>query len=192
MCWKSVWGNSVHFKILTALRESPQPHSYLPSCYMPGRHLHFFLSVKWLSRASWSRSLGLLLLWFKIPSKPTCLLSDSMILMCRYCDILVLAYRCLGVFLDNNVHGTRSLSWRLVLRWAFTCAYTLFWELRLCSIWTSPTLDLPLTESGAVATWAKSALYVGHWVTVGALGSLGQYTSSLSVCYERRRKTKYL
>ncbi len=64
-CLRLVWGNSVHFRILTALCE--WLHSYLSSRFMPSRHLNWTfssLTVKWPSRTP--RPLGLLFYYVTI------------------------------------------------------------------------------------------------------------------------------
>ncbi len=51
-CLRSVWGNPVHFRMLAALCESPWLHSYLPSSFIPGRHLNWTFSVWQVTRQS--------------------------------------------------------------------------------------------------------------------------------------------
>ncbi len=45
--------NSEQFRFLTALHDSPQLHSYLPSRYMPGRHLSPTCSCLTSDQAEW-------------------------------------------------------------------------------------------------------------------------------------------
>ncbi len=52
LCLRSVWGNSVRFRILTELCESSWLHSYLPSSFMPGSYLNRTLFVWQVTKQS--------------------------------------------------------------------------------------------------------------------------------------------
>ena len=51
-CLGSVWGNSMHFRMLILLCESPWLHSYLPSSFIPARHLNWTFLVWQVTKQS--------------------------------------------------------------------------------------------------------------------------------------------